>query len=256
MLGEPLRGPAIALGGVEHTQGSCMGMEYAMARSEDPVRDTGVGQGADDVDGHRQVVHIVDDDDSLRTAIGRVLQLSGYEVRSYASAGAFLLDRPDHMRGCLLLDVRMPGPTGLDLQDALARRGAVLPIVFLTGNGDLPMCVQAMRGGAVDFLAKPARRDVLLAAVQRAMQRGRQLDAERGRLQTLQSRFATLTQREREVMAGVVRGKLNKVIAAELGSAERTIKAHRARLMDKMHCNSLAELVHVAEQLQPPVAVN
>ena len=233
-----------------------MGMEHAAVRPLDAARDAGTDSGEYDLDHHRQVVHIVDDDSSLRTAIARVLQLAGFEVRAYGSAGEFLLDRPDHMRGCLLLDIRMPGPTGLDLQDALARRGVVLPIVFLTGNGDLPMCVQAMRGGAVDFLAKPARREVLIAAVQRAMQRGRQLDTVRDRQQALQSRYGTLTQREREVMAGVVRGKLNKVIAAELGSAERTIKAHRARLMEKMHCDSLAELVHVSEQLHPSAALN
>jgi len=226
-----------------------MGMEHAARLPVEPARGAGSDQGEIDVDHPRQTVHIVDDDEALRTAIGRVLQLSGHDVRTYGSAGEFLLDRPDHMRGCLLLDIRMPGPTGLDLQDALARRGVVLPIVFLTGNGDLPMCVQAMRGGAVDFLAKPVRREVLIAAVQRAMQRGRQLDTERERQKSLQSRYATLTQREREVMAGVVRGKLNKVIAAELGSAERTIKAHRARLMEKMHCDSLAQLVHVSEQL-------
>ena len=196
-------------------------------------------------------VHVVDDDESLRNALRRVLQLAGFQVRTYASAGEFLLGQSDRLRGCLLLDVRMPGPTGLDLQESLARRGAVLPIIFLTGNGDLPMCVQAMRGGAVDFLSKPAPRDVLLAAVQRAMQRGGELLAEREQLQRVQSRYETLTAREREVLAGVVRGKLNKTIAFELGSAERTIKAHRARLMEKMHCRSVAELVHVTEQLQP-----
>lgn len=233
-----------------------MAMEHTTSRTADPARPLRADQGGPAADPYRQVVHIVDDDDSLRTALSRVLQLAGYEVRGYASAGAFLLDRPDHMRGCLLLDIRMPGPTGLDLQDALARRGAILPIVFLTGNGDLPMCVQAMRGGAVDFLAKPAPSDVLLAAVQRAMQRGRQLDIDRDRQRVLQARYATLTQREREVMAGVVRGKLNKVIAAELGSAERTVKAHRARLMEKMHCDSLAQLVQVAEQLQPSPVLN
>lgn len=201
-------------------------------------------------------VHVVDDDESLRNAIRRVLQLAGFEVRTYGSAGEFLLDRPDRLRGCLLLDIRMPGPTGLDLQESLARRGAVLPIIFLTGNGDLPMCVQAMRGGAVDFLSKPAPRDVLLGAVQRAMRRGAELLAERDQQQRVQSRYETLTSREREVLAGVVRGKLNKTIAFELGSAERTIKAHRARLMEKMHCKSVAELVHVTEQLQlmPQVA--
>ena len=155
------------------------------------------------------------------------------------------------MTGCLLLDVRMPGPTGLDLQEALARRGAVLPIIFLTGNGDLPMCVQAMLAGASDFIAKPAPRDVLLAAVRRAVGRGVQLQAERERLRELQARYEALTQRERQVLAGVVAGKLNKTIAVELGSAERTIKAHRAQVMEKMQCGSLAELVHVVDQLQP-----
>ena len=221
-----------------------------MAFSESK-RASGGDHDAIDPERPEAAVHVVDDDESLRNAIRRVLQLAGFEVHTYASAGEFLLHRPDHLRGCLLLDVRMPGPTGLDLQESLARRGAVLPIIFLTGNGDLPMCVQAMRGGAVDFLSKPAPRDVLLAAVQRAMRRGDELMAERDQFQRVQSRYDTLTSREREVLAGVVRGKLNKTIAFELGSAERTIKAHRARLMEKMHCRSVAELVHVTEQLQP-----
>jgi FixJ family two-component response regulator len=221
-------------------------LEMTLPETMAPIpvgHDAGVGRS-------EAAVHIVDDDEPLRNAIRRVLQLAGYRVRTYASAGEFLLDRPDHLNGCLVLDIRMPGPTGLDLQESLARRGTVLPIIFLTANGDLPMCVQAMQGGAVDFLAKPAPREVLLAAVQRAMRRGSKMLADRARMQALESCYSTLTVREREVLAGVVRGKLNKTIASELGSAERTIKAHRARLMEKMHCGSLAELVHVSEQLQ------
>jgi FixJ family two-component response regulator len=197
------------------------------------------------------IVHVVDDDDSVRTAVQRLLQAAGYEARGYASAGEFLLGRSDRdAPGCVVLDVRMPGPSGLDLQEALARLEVPVPIVFLTGHGDIPTSVRAMKGGAVDFLTKPVSREALLAAVRTALARDADTRAARARVQAWHSRYSSLTPREREVFAGVVAGKLNKQIAAELGTAERTVKAHRAQVMEKMQVASLAELVHVAEQLQ------
>jgi FixJ family two-component response regulator len=183
--------------------------------------------------------------------VQRLLQAAGYEVRGYASAGEFLLGRTDRdAPGCVVLDVRMPGPSGLDLQEALARLEVPVPIVFLTGHGDIPTSVRAMKAGAVDFLTKPVSREALLAAVRSALGRDAETRAARARLHAWRSRYSSLTPREREVFAGVVAGKLNKQIAAELGTAERTIKAHRAQVMEKMQVASLAELVHVAEQLQ------
>lgn len=196
------------------------------------------------------IVHVVDDDDSVRAGIVRLLEAAGYAALAYGSAGEFLLERSDHdAPGCILLDVRMPGPSGLDLQEALARLEVQVPIVFLTGHGDIPMSVRAMKGGAVDFLTKPVSRDTLLGAVRSALARDAAARAVRARLSELRARYETLTPREREVFAGVVAGKLNKQIAFELGTAERTIKAHRAQVMGKMQVASVAELVHVADQL-------
>jgi FixJ family two-component response regulator len=196
------------------------------------------------------IVHVVDDDDSVRTAVVRLLQAAGHEARGYASAGEFLLGRSDrNAPGCMVLDVRMPGPSGLDLQEALARLEVPLPIVFLTGHGDIPMSVRAMKAGAIDFLTKPVSRDALLAAVRTALARDAERRAAHERRHALRARYETLTPREREVFAGVVAGKLNKQIAGELGTAERTVKAHRAQVMEKMQVASVAGLVHVAEQL-------
>jgi FixJ family two-component response regulator len=197
-----------------------------------------------------QIVHVVDDDDSVRTAVVRLLQAAGYEARGYASAGEFLLGRSDrNAPGCVVLDVRLPGPSGLDLQEALARLEVPLPIVFLTGHGDIPMSVHAMKAGAVDFLTKPVSREALLAAVRVALARDAETRAAREGLRTLRARYESLTPREREVFAGIVSGRLNKQIAAELGTAERTIKAHRAHVMEKMDVASVAELVRIAGQL-------
>jgi FixJ family two-component response regulator len=200
--------------------------------------------------GRNPVIHVVDDDDSVRTGVVRLLQAAGFEARGYASAGEFLLGRSDrNAPGCVVLDVRMPGPSGLDLQEALARLEVPLPIVFLTGHGDIPMSVRAMKAGAVDFLAKPVSRDTLLASVRTALARDAETRAAREGLRLLRARYETLTPREREVFAGVVAGKLNKQIAADLGTAERTVKAHRAQIMGKMQVASVAALVHVADLL-------
>jgi FixJ family two-component response regulator len=196
------------------------------------------------------VVHIVDDDASVRTAIGRLLKAAGFEVASYASAGDFLMTRKEGAPGCVVLDIRMPGPTGFDLQKSLAQREDELPVIFLTGYGDIPASVRAIKAGAVDFLTKPVQRDALLGAVRNALERNAEFIAARCELHDLRSRYETLTPREREVFALVVAGRLNKQIAAELGTSERTIKAHRGQVMEKMKASSIASLVHGAIQLK------
>jgi FixJ family two-component response regulator len=199
----------------------------------------------------KPIVHVVDDDDSLRKAVTRLLCAAGYDVHAYASAGDFALARRENnRRGCVLLDVRMPGPSGLDLQEALARDDEPLPIIFLTAHGDVPTSVRAMKAGAVDFLTKPIKRDVLLRAVRTALARDLRSHTSHEQLRDLRTRFAKLTPREREVFDLVIVGRLNKQIAAELGMAERTVKAHRAQVMAKMQATSLAELVHLADRMQ------
>lgn len=202
------------------------------------------------------IVHVVDDDESLRTALTRLLRAAGYEVRAYASAGEFALAREEGARGCLLLDVRMPGPTGLDLQRALARRGDPMPVIFLTGHGDIPMSVEAIQAGAVDFLTKPVQRPALLAAVEKALAKEGEMWRARERIRVLRERLESLTGREREVFTRVVAGQPNKQIAAEIGAAERTVKAHRAQVMTKMAAPSLAELVSMANELQQARALH
>ena len=199
------------------------------------------------------IVHVVDDDDSFRTALTRVLRAAGYEVRSHASAGEFLLALPVNTPGCIVLDVRMPGPSGLDLQEAFARRTDALPIIFLTGHGDIPMTVRAMKAGAVDFLPKPVQREALLNAVRNALERDRKNRRAREQNDILRALLETLTPREHAVFTLVAAGKANKEIAAELGTSERTVKAHRAQVMAKMQATSLAELVHIADRLQAHV---
>ncbi len=195
-------------------------------------------------------VHLVDDDEALRTALSRLLRAAGHEVRGYASAAEFLMARNGAMRGCLLLDVRMPGgPTGLELHQALVRQGETLPVVFLTGNGDIPMSVQAVKNGAFDFLTKPVRREDLLKTVSAALE-AEQTSWQAGeRQRELLRREATLTPTEREVLRRVVAGQPNKMIAADLGCAERTVKAHRAQVMHKMAAASLPELVSIAAEI-------
>ncbi len=196
------------------------------------------------------VIHIVDDDASFRTTIGRLLRVSGYEIALYESARQLLEQLPDDVGpSCLLLDVQMPGLGGPELQDRLAELGSTLPIVFLTGHGDIPTTVQAMRAGAEDFLVKPVRKDKLLNAIERAISRHQTTREQLDRLNALKARVSSLTPREREVFEMVVRGKVNKQIALELGISARTIKAHRQRVMEKVRAQSLAELVSIAERL-------
>lgn len=198
----------------------------------------------------KPVVYVVDDDDSLRKALTRLLHAAGYEVRAYASAGDFMLTDRDGKRGCLLLDIKMPGPSGLTLQEALSKEEEPLPVIFLTAHGDVPTSVRAMKAGAVDFLTKPMKREVLLNAVRAALALDIQLHALHEQLRDLRVRFAKLTPREREVLELVVAGNLNKQIAAELGIAVRTVKVHRAQAMIKMRAGSLAELVHFADKMR------
>lgn len=200
------------------------------------------------------VVHVVDDDASMREALSRLISAMGFEVRQYDSAGDFLLAWPVDMPGCLLLDVRMPGPSGLDLQLALTRRADAPPVVFITGYGDIPMSVLAIRRGAVDFLTKPVDRDLLLAAVTAALERDAENRADNLKRREARDGFATLTPRERAVFEQVAAGRLNKQIAASLSTCERTVKAHRAHVMEKMHVHSVAELVHLAVRLEPEMA--
>jgi two-component system, LuxR family, response regulator FixJ len=196
----------------------------------------------------RPTIFVVDDDASFRDAISRLVRAGGYAAQTFASAWEFLHSARTDAPGCVLLDLHMPGPSGLDLQSALAQSENPLPIVFLTGKGDIPSSVLAMRAGAEDFLTKPARKEVLFAAIERALARGAQERTQRARRRELRARFDALTQREREVLAHVLRGQLNKQIAVDLAASERTIKAHRANLMAKLQVQSVAELAHLAHE--------
>lgn len=204
----------------------------------------------------RAIVYVVDDEAGMRRALCRLLRAAGFEPRAFATAQEFLADYDRGRTACLLLDVAMPEFDGLELQRRLAQLGLRLPIIFLTGHGDIPMGVQAMKSGAVDFLTKPVNDDTLLAAVRAALEIAVARDAEQAATAQLAARHAHLTPRERQVMALVVAGKLNKQIAAELGTGEQNIKIHRGRVMAKMGVASLADLVRAAERLHstgPPV---
>jgi FixJ family two-component response regulator len=196
------------------------------------------------------VVYVVDDDASFRTAIERRLKNAGYEVVAYPSAQRLLDNLPDESRpSCILLDVQIPGLSGPDLQTRLSDLDSTLPIVFLTGHGDIPTTVQTIKAGAQDFLTKPVSSDQLLGAVERALANHQTVRDRRGRLDIQRALITSLTPRERQVFELVVRGRINKQIAAQLGTTERTIKAHRQKVMEKMKAQTLAELVSTAERL-------
>jgi FixJ family two-component response regulator len=197
----------------------------------------------------KPIIRVVDDDQSFRTAICRLLRSEGFEVREYPSAGAFLLGDDEQAPGCLLLDMRMRGPSGLDLQEALAKRERSLPVIFLTAYADVKMSVRAMKAGAMDFLAKPVKRDALFSTIRAALARDEEKRAAREQVRVLRMRYEALSPREREVLHHVVAGRLNKQIASAIGAAERTVKAHRARVMAKMQAGSVAELVRFVDQL-------
>lgn len=194
-------------------------------------------------------VFVVDDDDALRRATSRLLVSHGFTVKAFASAEEFVAAFDPEASGCLLLDLRMPGQSGLELQRTLGERGATLPIVFLTGHADVPASVHAMKHGAIDFLEKPVNEVQLVDALGRAIARDTEMRALRTERARLQRRYDALTPREREVFDEVVAGQLNKQAAYALGIAERTVKLHRARLLEKMGAASLADLVRMAERL-------
>ena len=188
------------------------------------------------------IVRIVDDDVSFLRAVARMLRASGFVVKTFASASEFLARPELDVPGCVLVDLQMPGLSGLDLQEALAKAGHMLPVIFLRGHGDIPTTVQVMRGGAEDFLTKLAPKEELIDAVKRALTRDASERAERARLESLRAPFAALTPRELEVLKHVVRGRLNKQIAYDLGIHERTVKLHRTAITTKLGVHSTAEL--------------
>jgi len=202
------------------------------------------------------LVYVVDDDPSIRKALERLLQSAGYDAMTFASAMEFMdSDHPD-VPGCLLLDIKMPKLSGLELQDRLTEKGISIPIIFITGHGTVPDSVRAMKAGAMDFLQKPFKDSELLDMVSQGIQRHRRLRQKQRQMNTLRARMETLTPREREVFKLVVRGMLNKQVAYDLGITEKTIKVHRAQVMQKMGAQSLADLVRFAEKLGIRSATN
>jgi FixJ family two-component response regulator len=196
----------------------------------------------------KPAVYVVDDDPSVRVAMERLLKSVGLTVKTFASAREFLDQATPEWSGCLIVDLRMPGMGGLDLQDQLSARQVSLPVIFLTGYGTVPASVRAMKAGAVDFLEKPVDDQKLLDAVHEALERDREVRLNQAEMQALQQRLAILTPREYEVFTFIISGRLNKQAAAALGTTEKTIKVHRARIMEKLQCASLAELVRLAEK--------
>jgi RNA polymerase sigma factor (sigma-70 family) len=196
------------------------------------------------------VVYVIDDDPSVRSSLKFLLSTVGLKVESYDSADSYLGGKPPDVPSCLVLDVRLPGLSGLDFQRELAARNIHIPIVFVTGHGDIPMSVRAMKAGAVEFLTKPYRDQDLLDAIRIALERDRDRREKEKEATELNQCFDSLTPRERKVISMVALGMLNKQIAAELGTAENTVKVHRSRAMEKMHAQSLADLVKMMEKLK------
>jgi len=198
------------------------------------------------------IVIVVDDDPSFRRSTERLIRSAGYTVQTYPSAAEFLKNKHIDAPACVVLDVRMPGLSGLDLQRRLATAGIEIPIIFITGHGDIPMSVQAIKAGAAEFLTKPFHEQDLLDAIRQAIERDRATRQRQARLAELRGHYDLLTPREREVLALVVSGMLNKQIAAQLGTTEKTIKFHRSHLMHKMQTQSVADLVRMDGQLEAP----
>lgn len=194
------------------------------------------------------IVHLVDDDASFLSATARLLRASGFQVRTFASAGEFLAQITPGISGCVITDLQMPGLSGIDLQTALAQSEQFLPVLFLTGQGDIPSSVHAMRGGAEDFLEKRAPKEKILAAVRQALARAAREGEARAHRRQQRERLAALSEREREVLSHVVEGKLNKQIAADLGISERTVKAHRTAVTTKLGVPSVAELTRLVHE--------
>ena len=191
-------------------------------------------------------VYVVDDDVSVRSALERLLKSVGVTVKTFSSAQEFLDQATPEESGCLIVDLRMPGMSGLDLQDQLSARQLSLPVIFLTGYGTVPASVQAMKAGAVDFLEKPVEDQTLINAVHKALETDRQSRLIQAEIKAIRQHVASLTPREYEVLPLIISGRLNKQVAAKLGTTEKTIKVHRARILEKMQCSSLAELVRLA----------
>jgi RNA polymerase sigma factor (sigma-70 family) len=196
-------------------------------------------------------VFVVDDDASVRTALKRLIKSLGFKVKTFDSAQAFLKNGPHDGPACLVLDVRMPGMSGIELQEQLTNTGLGMPIIFITGHGNIPMSVNAMKAGAVDFIEKPFEDQKLIDAINMAIKKNKKFRTEQAEIKDLQQRVDSLTPREHEVFILVVSGMLNKQIAFDLGMSEKTVKVHRARVMDKMKAKSLADLVRMAERVKP-----
>ncbi|HEY6048916.1 MAG TPA: response regulator FixJ [Sphingomicrobium sp.] len=193
-----------------------------------------------------RIIHLVDDDEAIRRAVGFMLKTSGFQVRSYVSGAELLKSVPDLRPGCILLDIRMPGMDGLEVQAALADKGVTLPVIIMTGHGDVTLAVQAMKAGAIDFIEKPFEKGVLLSAIEHGIERLSRSAAKRDRADQAGLRLQALTPREREVLQGLADGLPNKTIAYDLGISPRTVEIHRANLMSKLGVRSLSEALRIA----------
>lgn len=198
----------------------------------------------------QKLVHVVDDDDSVRRSVGFMLKTSGYKVASYASGSELLKEAKALETGCILLDIRMPGIDGLEVQQALKGKGVIIPIIIMTGHGDVPLSVRAMKAGAIDFIEKPFEKEILLAAVEEGFRTLQRSDSARERANDAEVRLQVLTAREREVLDGLAQGLPNKTIAYDLGISPRTVEIHRANLMSKLGVRSLSEALRLAFAVQ------